>query len=74
MLFLSLESVDFEVDGFVALGIGSELVVLTGKDGIEDDTHDGGHCKPAERGESEVDGVIGPILDADGEHQNERRH
>ena len=64
-----------EVDGGVALLIGTELIVLAGQDGVHDDAHDGGNSQTGQadshHADVEGDGTADiVVLDADGQAQD----
>ena len=67
-------SFHFKVHSLVTLRVGTELIVHTGKDGIQEHTRESGDSQTAQGGEAQGDGVVGAVLDADGENQVDFTH
>ena len=75
MVFMRLLAglLDDEVDGLVALLVFAVDIVLTGHDGIEDDTDDGADRQTRQADGAERQRAGGGVADADGEDQDQSR-
>ncbi len=54
------------------MGVNAELVVLAGENGVEEDADDGGDGKAGQAHRAEAQGAGGTVLDAEGEHEDQR--